>query len=123
MMIRGIGTDIIEISRIQRAVESNPRFLERIFTQEERLYFIKRKMRYETIAGNFAAKEAVAKALGTGIGKLAFQDIEILRNEVGQPIVQFSEQAKITLASEGEYDFMLSISHCREYAVATAILI
>lgn len=122
-MIIGIGTDIIEIDRVRKAVEANERFLKRIFTLSEREYFLKRKMSMETIAGSFAAKEAVVKALGIGIGKVGFSDIEIFRNEKGQPFVVLSDHAKRMLQEYQEMNFMLSISHCKEYAVATAILI
>lgn len=122
-MIGGLGTDIIEIHRVRQAVESNPRFLERIFTESERVYFLARNMRYESIAGTFAAKEAVAKALGTGIGKVGFLDIEIVRDEKGKPIVVLSDSAREIWRTYPSMDFILSISHCKEYAVATAILI
>lgn len=122
-MIGGLGTDIIEIYRVRKAVESNPRFLERIFTESERTYFSERNMRYESIAGTFAAKEAVVKALGTGIGAVGFLDIEIVRNEKGKPEVALSDTALEILKEYSVIDFMLSISHCKEYAMATAILI
>lgn len=117
-MIYGVGTDIIEIDRIRRAVESRPRFLQRIFTAKEREYFAWRRMKWETIAGGFAAKEAISKALGTGFGKLGFQDVEVLRDERGKPLVSFAERVQLPPSSL----CMVSISHCREYAVATAIL-
>lgn len=120
-MIRGLGTDIIEIDRVKQATEKTPRFLEKLFTDRERAYFARRKMRMETIAGSFAAKEALSKALGTGIGKIGFLDIEILRQESGQPKIVLSDKARRTL-NLGEKDgFMLSISHCKAYAVATVI--
>ena len=65
-MIIGIGTDIIEIDRIENAINNNKRFLEKVFTIKEIEMFKKRNMRSEIVAGNFAAKEAISKALGTG---------------------------------------------------------
>lgn len=86
-MIIGIGVDIIEIERVRQAIQNNKNFLSKLFTEREIDYFISRNMNSEVIAGNFAAKEAVSKALGTGIRGFSFKDIEILRNELGKPEV------------------------------------
>lgn len=86
-MIIGIGVDIIEIERVRQAIQNNKNFLSKLFTERELDYFINRNMNSEVIAGNFAAKEAVSKALGTGIRGFSFKDIEILRNELGKPEV------------------------------------
>lgn len=116
-MISGIGIDIIELERIERAVKRNSRFVERILTEKERdIYesFKQRKRKLEFLAGRFAAKEAFAKATGTGIGKLSFQHIEVLPNEIGAPeiIVEGFIKEKI----------FLSISHSKQYAVAQVII-
>lgn len=116
MMIKGIGIDIIEISRIARAVNKNARFVRRILTEKEQDRYDKlssegRKL--EFLAGRFAAKEAFAKAMGTGIGKLSFQDIEILSDKQGAPNL-------VCVAYKG--DIFISISHSKEYAVAQVVL-
>ncbi|SHJ86053.1 holo-ACP synthase [Tepidibacter formicigenes] len=123
MNILGIGVDIIEIYRIKNAVNRNNKFLGRVFTKEEIDYFESKNFKIETIAGNFAAKEAVSKAFGTGIRNFRLTDIEILRNDLGKPYVklynnlyELSEKLKIT-------EIMISISHCKEYAVANAIIL
>ncbi len=88
MNIFDIGVDIIEIDRIRKAVDKNNRFLEKIFTDREIEYFNSKNFKVESIAGNFAAKEAISKSVGTGIRVFNFKDIEVLRNEMGKPIVK-----------------------------------
>ncbi|WP_291637358.1 holo-ACP synthase [Clostridium sp.] len=121
-MILGVGTDIVEIRRIKNAIEANSRFLEKIFTSVELEYFKSRNLRPEYVAGRFAAKEAVAKALGTGFRGFDFKDIEIDRTTLGKPIVILKGKAKLIAKKEGPYNIHLSISHGQESAVAYAIL-
>lgn len=118
-----IGCDIIEIKRIKEAVDKNNRFLDKIFTENEIKYFKSKGFKYESIAGNFAAKEAISKALGTGIRKFNFKDIEILRNELGKPIVKTYNTLTDTCIKYNVIDIKVSISHCKEYAMANAIII
>src|SRR5699024_2759604 len=85
-MIKGIGIDIIELSRIQKSVQNNPRFVHRILAEEEIKHYENLstdRRKVEFLAGRFAAKEAFAKANGTGIGELSFRDIQVLSNENG----------------------------------------
>ncbi len=120
-MIKGIGIDIIEIQRIAKAVKQNDRFIERVFTSLEIDYFKSCNYGANTIAGNFSAKEAVMKALGTGLRNFKWVDIEILRDSMGKPYVVLKKNAK-TLAEQRNITSMLvSISHCKDYAVAQAI--
>ncbi|HLR64730.1 MAG TPA: holo-ACP synthase [Pseudogracilibacillus sp.] len=114
-MIYGIGLDIVELGRIKRAVEKNKRFVTRILTQNEvdiyeSLSTDKRKL--EFLAGRFAAKEALAKALGTGIGKLSFQHIDILRQKNGAP--------KVSVQGYEDLTFHVSITHTDMIAAAQA---
>lgn len=120
-MIAGIGTDIIEIARIKQAIEKHgERFLSELFTPKERSYCTKYTNATPHFAGRFAAKEAVLKALGTGVEKeTSWQDIEILGDERGKPEVHLSERMRKRYPGA---HFLLSISHCDEYAVATALL-
>ncbi|MCR1898503.1 holo-ACP synthase [Irregularibacter muris] len=121
-MIVGTGIDIIEIKRIAKIVEKRVTFLQRFFTIEERQYFdSKEKNKIESIAGYYAAKEAAAKALGTGLSGFKWQDIEIKKTPQGQPQIELRGQAKIQAQSRGIEKMVLSISHCKEYAVAQAI--
>lgn len=121
-MIHGIGVDIIEISRIKRAIERNANFISKMFSKNEIEYLQSRNMRPEFVAGRFAAKEAVAKALGTGFRGFDFKDIEIDRTTLGKPIVLLKGKAKIMDKKWGKYKIHLSISHSRENAIAYAIL-
>lgn len=127
-----IGTDIIEIARIEKAVNTNARFLLKYFTEQERALFDTRRGRSKvaTIAANFAGKEAVAKALGTGLGQVRLQDIEILRQASGAPLVLLHGQARIIYHEQPGYDtektpetgISLSLSHSKDYAVAMVII-
>lgn len=121
-MILGVGIDIVEIKRIKSAIESNEKFLEKIFTSTELEYLKSRNLRPEYVAGRFAAKEAVAKALGTGFRGFDFKDIEIDRTTLGKPIVILKGKAKLIAKKEGQYSIHLSISHGEDSAVAYAIL-
>lgn len=120
-MIIGIGTDIIEIDRIKVAVERTPNFLEKTFTKSEIEMFNEKNMKYETIAGNFAAKEAISKAIGTGMRGFSFKDIEIIRNNFGKPIVNVSDKV-IKVIGLDKFTFNISISHNKSSAIAFATL-
>ena len=120
-MILGIGTDIIEIDRISNAINNTPMFLEKIFTKRELDQLTRSKLRVESVAGNFAAKEAVSKALGTGVRGFNFKDIEVLRDELGKPVVEVSDKIK-ELIKVNNYLFNVSISHNRTCAIAFVVL-
>ena len=120
-MIIGIGTDIIEIDRINKAINANSNFLMNLFTAEELNQYNQKKIRVESVAGNFAAKEAVSKALGTGFRGFGFSDIEILRDDLGKPIVRVSEKIEKIIGNKN-YNFYLSISHNKSNAIAYCIL-
>lgn len=121
-MIVGIGTDIVEIVRIKEAVEKNSNFIDKLFTKNEQQYLKSRNMRPEYIAGRFAAKEAVVKALGTGFSGFEFKDVEIDRTASGKPIVVLKGKAKQIAQKFGDYKFYISISHGMDNAIAYAIL-
>ena len=125
-MIIGIGVDIIEIERVRQAIQNNKNFLSKLFTERELDYFISRNMNSEVIAGNFAAKEAVSKALGTGIRGFSFKDIEILRNELGKPEVILHNGANLIgnklVGNNNSLRVHLSISHNNSNAIAYSVL-
>lgn len=120
-MISGIGTDITEINRIKKAIEDNSNFLKRFFTEKEIEYFKVKKFNANTIAGNFAGKEAVSKALGSGFRGFGLKDIEILRDDLGKPIVNLSSKIYEMFDLENTRIF-ISISHSNKDAIAYAII-
>ncbi len=109
-----LGCDIIEISRIRDSYERyGQQLLDRLLTPKEQQVFVKRSKSIAFLAGRFAAKEAVSKSYRTGIGRLAFTDIEILPDELGAPVV--------TVCGETLEGAELSISHSKDYAMAVFI--
>ncbi|MBC8060618.1 MAG: holo-ACP synthase [Clostridiaceae bacterium] len=121
-MIYGIGTDIVEIRRIKEILENTPKFIEKIFGKNEIEYLKRRNFRPEYVAGRFAAKEAVAKAMGTGFSGFEIKDIEIESTALGKPIAVLKGKAKLIIQKHGKYKIHLSISHGLDNAVAYAIL-
>ncbi len=119
-MIKGIGTDIIEIARIAKLIKKHRnRFLEKVFTPEEMAYCSSFKDCEKHFSGRFAAKEAIVKALGTGLGeKISFKDLSVLNDARGKPYVCCSNLLKERFE---EPTLEISISHCRTYAVAVAV--
>lgn len=117
-----VGNDIIEIERIKKAIERRGKpFLDLVFTSSEQAYCSNFSFPFPSFAARFAAKEAVAKALGTGIGeKLAFTDIEIVKDETGKPQVHLHGKGKSLLPKGAQ--LQISLSHCKDYAVATALV-
>jgi holo-[acyl-carrier protein] synthase len=118
------GVDIVEIDRIRQSFETiGDNFRDRVFTEAEIAYCEGRKAsRFESYAARFAAKEAVSKAFGTGIGGLGWKDIEILNDDKGKPYVVLSESAKDIFEKMKGLGISLSLSHSRQYAVAYAVL-
>lgn len=122
-MIVGLGTDIVEIPRIAQMIERHGEsFLRRVYTEEEIKYCQRRKQNHEAFAGRWAAKEAVMKVLGTGFIKgIGFIDIEILNERSGKPVCILHGGAKQRAAELDITAVMISISHCKTFATATAI--
>jgi holo-[acyl-carrier protein] synthase len=120
--IKGIGNDIIEVSRIQKAVDRHGHhIIDKIFTLNEQNYCFRFSNSSERFAGRFAAKEAVSKALGMGIGTdIGWQDIEVLNDEKGKPYLILSQKIK---AQFNNPQILISLSHTSEYATAVAIWI
>lgn len=118
-MIKGLGIDIIEIQRVKEAaMRHEERFIKRLFTSKEEEYCHKFKDPYPHFAGRFAAKEAIFKALGTGLQKeMHWHDLEIIGDENGKPEVHISSNLKNLFPNVG---ILVSISHCKEYATAVA---
>ncbi len=122
-MIVGIGNDIIEIERIEKAI-SKEGFKAKVFTQREIENIVKRGNRTETYAGIFSAKEAISKAIGTGVREFALTDLEILNDDLGKPYVIVSDKLnKIIQRKKENYQIEIAISHSKKYATAMAIII
>ena len=115
-MIVGIGTDIVEISRFSSAKQS---FIQKIFTDAEINYIYQRKM--ESMAGIFAAKEAVIKCFGSNLKKISMRDIEILHGEKNAPMVKLYNGAFEIATHLKITDIKISISHEKKYAIAFVI--
>ena len=121
-MIVGIGNDIIEIERIEKAI-SKEGLKNKIYTQRELKNIEKRGNRTETYAGIFSAKEAISKAIGTGVREFSLTDLEILNDDLGKPYVVVSEKLdKILKVKKEDYQIEISISHSKKYATAMAII-
>ena len=113
------GVDIIEIERLEKIdPKIRWRFINRVFTSEEKEICGDDNA---CLAGRFAAKEAVSKVLGTGIGKISWQDIEILRGEEGQPFIVLHGNAQARTQELGIQNWSISISHSRTMAIAFVI--
>jgi holo-[acyl-carrier protein] synthase len=119
-MVQGIGSDIIEISRIRASIERHhEHFINKIFTKHEIGYCTQHRDPIPRYAGRFAAKEAIAKALGKGFREgIGWHDIEIMNNADGMPYVNLSSELQATFDNP---KIIITISHCREYATATAL--
>ena len=123
-MIIGIGTDICQLSRIEKLLNSSKRehFLEKTFTREEIDNMPPQKKEVSYFAGRWAAKEAVAKALGSGFGaQCRWLDITIRKMASGAPEIVLSEVTEQSAKDLGIEKFHISISHEKEYAVAFAV--
>ncbi len=120
-MIIGIGTDIVEISRLGKSLE-NDKFIKRVFTESEISFAEKTERQMEIYAGTFASKEAVAKALGTGIREFNFKDIEVLRDELGKPYVILHKNARIISENLLAKNIFLSISHTDKNCIAFCVM-
>lgn len=120
-MILGIGLDIIETARVEKALQ-NPVFLKKVYTAGEQEYLAKRKGNAQSAAGIFAAKEAVSKALGTGFGPISLQEVEIVWDENGKPSVKLTGRALKKLQEMGGKQVLVSITHIKDLAAAQAVI-
>jgi len=123
-MVLGLGSDVIEIARIRASIDRfGDRFLRRVFTEEEIAYCQRKKNAAESFAARFAAKEAGAKALGTGISHgIAWPEIEVRREASGRPTLHWSGRAAEMAARLGVKRSSLSLTHGRELAMAFVVV-
>lgn len=123
-MIFGIGTDIIEVSRMEKHLEKNSALINKLYTEIEQKYCKKGKLtKYQCFAARFAAKEAFFKALGTGYRYgMAFHEIEILNDNLGKPYINPHGKVKEYIEEQKIKNIHLSISHVKEIANAFVVL-
>ena len=116
-----VGVDLIEVRRIEEALARHgERFLERVFTPGEQAHC---EGRVDALAARWAAKEAVAKALGTGVGDVRWREIEVVCDVRGKPYIQLHGAARELAEQLGVREMAISLSHTREYAVAFVVAI
>jgi holo-[acyl-carrier protein] synthase len=125
MKIFGLGLDLVETARIARSLEKfGDRFLQRVFCEGEIAYCQSMKNPYPHFAARWAAKEAVSKTFGTGIGKaVGWKEIEVCRKESGEPYCVLHGGAKELAAKMGVRGVLISLSHTEHYAAANAVLV
>ena len=123
-MIVGSGIDLVEIARIQHSVDRyGQRFLDRVYTESEQAYCLRKKNSAESLAARFAAKEAAAKALGTGISHgVSWREIEVVRAPSGEPSLLFHGRAAQVAALRGVRHTALSLTHSAGLAAASVVL-
>jgi holo-[acyl-carrier protein] synthase len=122
-MIKGLGVDTIELERIERVHRQyNPRFIDRVYSDEEKSYALRFKDPVPRLAARFAAKEACMKALGTGWNfGVRWKDISVVNNRMGKPELVLSGKARDFFERLGATGVHLSITHSRRYATAVVI--
>jgi len=123
-MILGTGIDLVEVERVAASYEKfGERFVQRILRPSEIAYCLAHKNPAPFLAARFAAKEAVSKAFGTGIGAaLGWQDIEVCKRESGEPFVVLHDKGRELFAQRGAGRLLLSLTHTQNYAAAMAVL-
>ncbi|RFC44981.1 MAG: holo-[acyl-carrier protein] synthase [Verrucomicrobia bacterium] len=121
----GLGADLIEVERVRGVLErQGPRFLERVFTEEERAYCSSMAHPHKHYAARFAAKEAVSKCFTTGIGaELGWRSVSIYHGPRNQPLVRLDEKGQALLAAVGATHVMITLSHTESHALAVAAII
>jgi holo-[acyl-carrier protein] synthase len=124
MSLLGIGVDLVECARIQHSLDRfGDRFLHRVFTEGEIAYSMSMKFPARHLAARFAAKEAVSKAFGTGIGKaMGWRDIDVRKKPSGEPFLVFSGGAEELAKRRGLTSALITLSHAEHHAVAMIVL-
>ncbi len=119
-----IGIDIAEVKRIKELALRHDQFLGRVYTARELAYCQRKRNKYQHLAARFAAKESVLKAIGTGwSGQIAWTDVEIVNARSGMPVVRTHGAVKKLVEERKIKEIAISLSHCADYAIASAQLI
>jgi holo-[acyl-carrier protein] synthase len=119
--VRGIGVDAVDVTRFRQVIERRPGIVDRLFTDDERAYAERGRDRGPRLAVRFAAKEAVLKALGVGVGAAGFRDVEVVRADNGRPALVLSGRAAQLSDGRGVRRWHLSLTHTDTVAVATVV--
>jgi holo-[acyl-carrier protein] synthase len=124
MSIVGVGVDLVEVARVQHSLDRfGDRFLQRVFTTGEIEYSMSMKFPARHLAARFAAKEAVSKAFGTGIGKaMGWRDIDVRKKESGEPFLVFAGGADKLASQRGVTKPLITLTHTDQHAIAMIVL-
>lgn len=114
-----VGTDMVEIKRLEKSSKIG-NFMKRVFSEKEIAFFSKKSNPYPSMAGNWAAKEAFSKALGTGIRGFELNEVSVLRDELGAPYIELEGDA-LQIAESRGLEFSVSITHTKELAQAVVL--
>lgn len=117
----GIGVDLVEVARMRRALARTPGLAQRVFTDAERTYCERRRDPTERYAARFAAKEAVMKALGVGLGGFGFHDVEVVKARSGEPSLRLGGKAAALASERGVVEWRLTLTHTASLAEAIAV--
>jgi phosphopantetheine--protein transferase-like protein len=117
----GVGIDVVDVDRLRRTLARTPSLVDRLFTPAERAYASRLRDPTERFAARFAAKEAVMKALGVGLGAFAFHDVEVQRATSGAPSLVLRGSADALAADQGVREWKVSLSHTAHVAEAVVI--
>lgn len=118
MELVSLGTDVVDLDRFRLALRRTPGMIERVFTEGERAYALRRKDPTERLAARFAVKEATMKALGVGLGAFRFHDVEVVKARTGEPSLRLDNAALRLAAGRGIEGWMVSITHSDLIALA-----
>ena len=119
----GVGIDAVEVPRFRKVAARTPGIIDRLFTDAERAYCERRKDPTERFAARFAAKEAVMKALGVGLGDIDFHDVEVVRHDTGAPSLEVRGRAMQLARDRGVTNWLVSLSHTEATAMAVVIAV
>ena len=121
MELVSLGTDVVDLDRFRLAMARTPGMIERVFTDGERAYALRKRDPTERLAARFAVKEATMKALGVGLGAFKFHDVEVTKARSGEPSLRLSGKAVDLAARRGITDWKVSITHSDLIALAVVV--
>lgn len=119
-----VGVDVLEVDRLARLVTDNPGITDTLFTEREHTYCLAKRRRYEHMAARFAAKEAVLKAFGTGMGqRMRWTDVEVVNGVTGKPLIHLHGEVAAWARAHGLADLDVSLSHTTTVAIAQVVAV